>query len=143
MVPDTAVPGVLLQQVYVAGVLAAWGCRGGLCDERPGLPHQRHSQLQGTHHRAQLSPIGQCGGALTKGKMLLGSVRSEGKKKKKKSRSERNKPVNTKLRAEGERGGAPGTGVDTPLQTMQSTTLELIIPLHPVEDSMLEQVDVP
>lgn len=36
-------------------LVAEWGCRGGLCEESPGLPHDGHSQVQlWSHHRAWL-----------------------------------------------------------------------------------------
>ena len=33
-----------------------WGLQGSPCEERPGLPHAGHSQLQPIHQRAWLSP---------------------------------------------------------------------------------------
>ena len=50
-----------------AQVVATGGSRGGICEERPGLPSARHGQLQNTHE-----PLSQAGGASGKAYVRMG-----------------------------------------------------------------------
>ncbi|OPJ73482.1 hypothetical protein AV530_005823 [Patagioenas fasciata monilis] len=69
---------------------------------------------------------------------------------------ERDNFADTKVSEEGGAGGAPGTGVGIPLQTMVQTMVRQVVPLKPMEvhsrvdtylypmkDPTLEQVDTP
>jgi len=62
---------------------------------------------------------------------------------------ERNSSADTNVGGEARGGGAPGTGTEIPLQPAEKTMvrqvvlLEKMSTLQPVEDSMLEQVDMP
>jgi len=69
---------------------------------------------------------------------------------------ERNNSANTTVSEEGGAGGAPGVGAEIPLQPMEKTTVRQAVPmqpmdvhrgtdthLQPVENPMLEQVNVP
>lgn len=57
-------------------LLAEEGCRGGCRGERPGLPSERHSRLQQTYHRAQLSLSAKLGARLGK-RLRKGTPKAE------------------------------------------------------------------
>ena len=56
---------------------------------------------------------------------------------------ERNNSADTEVGEEGGGGGAPGTRAEIPLQPLVKTMVRQAVPLQPVEDPTLEQVDVP
>ena len=56
---------------------------------------------------------------------------------------ERNNSADTEVGEEGGGGGAPGARAEIPLQPMVKTMVRQAVPLQPVEDPTLEQVDVP
>ena len=47
---------------------------------------------------------------------------------------ERNSPADTKVSEEGGGGGAPGDGAESPLQPMEKTMVEQVVPLQSMED---------
>ena len=56
---------------------------------------------------------------------------------------ERNNSADTKVSEEGGGGGAPGAGAEIPLQPVVKTMVMQVAAMQPMEDPMLEQVDVP
>ena len=56
---------------------------------------------------------------------------------------ERNNSADTKVSDEGGGGGVPGAGAEVPLQPVGKTMVVQISTLQPMEDPMLEQMDVP
>jgi len=95
----------------VHGKVLGGGLQGSLCDEKAGLPHAGHSQLQRTHCRAQLSPPAKM--VAPQGKHVRENVRA--------------RSADTQVREE---GGAAGAEAEIPLE---GTVVEQGIPLQPVE----------
>ena len=54
---------------------------------------------------------------------------------------ETNNSADPQVTEEGGGGGAPGTGAEIPLQPVGKTMVRQAVPLQPMEDPMLEQVD--
>ncbi|GAB0181320.1 hypothetical protein GRJ2_000597300 [Grus japonensis] len=56
---------------------------------------------------------------------------------------ERNNSSDTKVSEEERGGGVPGTGAEIPLQPTEKTMMKQAVPLQPMEDPTLEQVEAP
>ena len=96
-----------------ASVRRGWGC--------PVPDTAGSSRLQPTHRRAQLSPS-----AKMVVKMYLRKGKEMPQRQRKRKKSVRNDPADTKLREEGGGGGAPGARAEIPLQSLEETMAEQV-----------------